>query len=495
MALGRLVPRPWRTLRGRLALASLVGLLAASIVFALVGTSLLRSEAEGVARDELDRQARAIGRLVSARAQEAVQRTQEFRWFRVANLEPIVGPETRLYVDRGTLPLSPGGERPYHDFPATVARQIDYPLLEREGLQRIDFTRPDGTRTEAAAAPIVIDGEVFGAILLSRPPSEITPDWGAFGVRVALAALAGLALALALSIFLTGRLTRPLLAMRVAARRVGRGDRRVTLQRTRTQELDALADAFNAMVRELAKSDALSREFLMRVTHDLRTPLTAIRGHAAALADGVVPEADVPRSLGAIEGEAARLERLVADLLDLARLDAHRFRLELAPALPAELLERAADAFAAEAASRGVDLRREIAPAPELVTDEARVRQIVSNLLENALRWTPAGGTVRLAGRAREDGGLVVVVSDDGPGVPPGELERIFEPFHAHDGPDGRRGSGLGLAISRQLARALGGDLRAESREGAGSRFTLELPGAGSGAPAPPPAVDVPVRR
>lgn len=489
------MPRPQRTLRGRLALASLAGLVAASVVFALVGTSLLRTEAQSVARDELDRQARAIGRLVSQRAQEAVQLTEEFRWFRVANLEPIVGPGARLYVDGGTLPLSPGGRRPYDDFPAAASGQLDYALLEREGVQRIDFTRPDGVGTEAAAVPIVIEDEIFGAILLSRPPSEITPDWTGLGLRVALAALAGLAVALALTLFLTSRLTRPLRVMRVAARRVGRGDRRVTLRPTGTQELDGLADAFNAMVRELAKGDARSRDFLMRVTHDLRTPLTAIRGHSAALSDGVVPPADVPRSLAAIEGEAARLERLVADLLDLARLDAHRFRLELAEVAPLGLLERAADAFEAEAAARDVRLRRELAPAPALVTDEARVRQIVSNLLENALRWTPAGGTVRLSGRVRDGGGLVVVVSDSGPGVPADELERIFEPFHALDAPDGRRGSGLGLAISRQLARALGGDLRSESREGAGSRFTLELPGADAEEALPgSPALDAPLR-
>lgn len=471
---------PWRTLRGRLTLAALAGLVVAAAVFAAVGTSLIRSEATELARSELDRQARSLASIVSRRAGAAAQRGRDFRFIPPSTIEAIVGPGTRVYLDRGTVPLSPGADAPYAAFPDVAARQVDYATLERRGVQRLDFVRPDGVATEASAAPIRIEGIVVGAVLLSRPPSQIAPDPGALALRVAMAAGIGLVVALALSVLLTARSTRPLRALRVATRRVGRGDRRVTLPRSGTGELDELADAFNAMVRELARSDAAAREFLMRVTHDLRTPLTAIRGHSSALADGVVPPDDVPRSLAAIQDEAARLEALVADLLDLARLDARRFRLDLTEVEPGAVLERAADAVEAEAAARGVRYERELEALGEgaaMVTDQARLRQIVSNLLDNALRWTPPAGTVRLVGRPRPDGGLVVVVSDTGPGIAESARERIFEPFQAAEGPDGRFGSGLGLAISRQLARELGGDLGVESREGAGSRFTLELPG------------------
>jgi signal transduction histidine kinase len=238
------------------------------------------------------------------------------------------------------------------------------------------------------------------------------------------------------------------------------------------------------MVRRLAERDGETREFLMRITHDLRTPLTAIRGHAAALSDGVVPDEDVPRSLAAIEGEATRLETLVADLLDLARLDAHRFKLDLARIEPSDVLDRAFDAMEAEASARGVAYERRIDPMPSVVTDETRVQQIVVNLLDNALRWTPAGGTVRLEGRSLPGGGFAAAVTDTGPGVPDRDRERIFDAFQSYETPDGHRGHGLGLAISRQLARALGGDVRVESRDGAGSRFVLELPAKGT-APAP----------
>jgi two-component system sensor histidine kinase BaeS len=241
------------------------------------------------------------------------------------------------------------------------------------------------------------------------------------------------------------------------------------------------------MVVELARRDATGRDFLMRVTHDLRTPLTAIRGHAAALADGVVPEDEAPRSLHAIESEALRLERLVGDLLDLARLDAHRFRLELSEIDPADVLQQAFATFSAQAAQRGVSYEQVLEPLPAVVTDGARVGQIVANLLDNALRWTPAGGTVRMQAREAAEGGVVVTVADTGTGIPADELEAVFEPFRSQEPREGRQGTGLGLAISRQLARALGGDLTVESGPGAGSRFTLVLPARSVQLPEPAP--------
>jgi signal transduction histidine kinase len=456
-------------------LAAAAGLVTAAVVFAAVGAGLIRSQSQVVARAELDRQAEALAGLVSARAERAAARGTDFTFYPGVQLEALVGPHTKLYYSG--LQLSPGAERPTDEIPAVAAEEIDYQTLERDGVQRIDFTPPGTTvRTEASAAPVYLGGESVGAILLSRPPGELPSAWPDVASRVIGAAGIGLAVALLLTLALTSRITRPLTAMQVATHRVAAGDLRTELGPTGTQELDELGSDFNLMMRRLAERDGQTREFLMRVTHDLRTPLTAIRGHAAALSDGVVPPDDVPRSLAAIEGEAARLETLVADLLDLARLDAHRFKLELGRVEPAEVLDRAFDAMEATAVARGVAYERRIEPLAPVTTDENRVQQIVGNLLDNALNWTPRGGTVRLEGRSRAGGGFTAAVTDTGPGVPDAELERIFDPFESLETPDGRRGSGLGLAISRQLARALGGDVRVESREGAGSRFVLELP-------------------
>jgi two-component system sensor histidine kinase BaeS len=447
----------------------------AAVVFAAVGGGLIRSQSEAVARAELDRQAAALGHIVSDQAERQASRGTDFTFIQPNNLEALVGPNTRLYYSG--LQLTPGAERPTAEIPSVVADELDYGLLEREGVQRIDFRLgPDKSLYEASAAPVSLGSETVGAILLAKPPGDLASAWPDLAPRVVLAAGIGLAVSLLLSLLLTGRIIRPLTAMQAATHSVAGGDLRTELGPTGTQELDDLASDFNLMVRRLAEREGETREFLMRVTHDLRTPLTAIRGHAAALSDGVVPEPDVPRSLSAIEGEASRLESLVADLLDLARLDAHRFSLDLTDVAPTDVLDRAFDAMEAEATTRGLSYERGIEDLPTVVTDESRVQRIVSNLLDNAIHWTPRGGTVRLEARGRPGGGFTAEVSDTGPGIPPSEQERIFEAFQSLETPDGRRGSGLGLAISRQLARALGGDVWVESSEGGGSRFVLEVP-------------------
>ncbi len=469
------VPRPWRTLRGRLALAAAAGLLTAAIVFAAVGGGLIRAQSRVVARAELDRQAKALATIVSAQAERQAAAGRPFTFFRPSNLEALVGPRTKLYYSG--LQLTPGADEPTDEIPSVAADELDFAQLDNEGVQRIDFQVDGDPRTEASAAPVFLGSEIVGAVLLSRPPGEPASAWPDVASRVVGAAGLGLGLALLLSLLLTSRLTRPLTAMQVATHRVAGGDLRTELGPTGTRELDELASDFNLMVRRLAEREGETRDFLMRVTHDLRTPLTAIRGHSAALTDGVVPAGDVPRSLAAIESEAARLEHLVTDLLDLSRLDARRFPLDLSEVRPGEVLDRAFDAMQAQAGARGLRFERGIDELPVLVTDESRVQRIVGNLLDNAIHWTPRGGIVRLEGRARPGGGFTATVSDSGPGIAAADRERIFEAFHSQETPDGRRGSGLGLAISRQLARALGGDVRLETRDGDGSRFILEVPG------------------
>jgi signal transduction histidine kinase len=176
-------------------------------------------------------------------------------------------------------------------------------------------------------------------------------------------------------------------------------------------------------------------------------------------------------SLTVIAAEAARLERLVGDVLDLAKLDARRFTVLQEEVDMERLVDRAYAAFGEEARRRGIDYRRTVDAKPVIVTDGDRVLQIISNLLSNAFRWTPDGGRIELELNA-SDGTVCVAVDDTGPGVPPGEQERIFRPFWSRDG----GGTGLGLAIARELATALGGKIRLKSSPERGSRFELVLP-------------------
>jgi signal transduction histidine kinase len=176
-------------------------------------------------------------------------------------------------------------------------------------------------------------------------------------------------------------------------------------------------------------------------------------------------------SLTVIAAEAERLERLVGDVLDLAKLDAHRFTFLREEVEMERLIDRAYARFSEEARRRGIDYRCSVEAKPVIVSDGDRVLQIISNLLSNAFRWTPDGGTIELELKA-VDGSVCVAVDDSGPGIPAAERERIFRPFWSRDG----GGTGLGLAIARELASALGGRIQLETSPEQGSRFELVLP-------------------
>jgi len=237
-----------------------------------------------------------------------------------------------------------------------------------------------------------------------------------------------------------------------------------------------LSERFREMASQLQEADALERNFLMTVSHELRTPLTAIRGHVAALLEGVVEDEEARSySLEVISLEADRLERLVGDVLDLAKLDTHRFALRREEVDMERLIDRAYATFGDEARRRGIDYRRSVTAKPVLETDGDRVLQVISNLLSNAFRWTPDGGRVDLA-LTQVDGTIRVAVDDSGPGIPKEERERIFRPFWSSDG---QGGTGLGLAIARELAAALGGKIELQTAPGHGSRFELVLPARG----------------
>jgi two-component system sensor histidine kinase BaeS len=274
--------------------------------------------------------------------------------------------------------------------------------------------------------------------------------------------------------WLSRRLTDPVLALTRATQDVAEGRYDVEIPDTKgSDEISQLSERFRRMVAKLAEAEQLKRSFLMSVSHELRTPLTAIRGHVEALREGVVSEPDqVKASLDVVAMETDRLERLVGDVLDLAKLQAHRFTVRSEEVDLARVLDHAYGAFAEEARGREIDYRLDAAPgAPVIVSDGDRVLQVISNLLSNAFRWTPDGGRIEL-GLAAANGVVRVDVVDSGPGVPAADRERIFDPFISND----VNGTGLGLPIARELAVALGGRIELQSEPHAGSRFRLVLP-------------------
>ncbi len=236
-------------------------------------------------------------------------------------------------------------------------------------------------------------------------------------------------------------------------------------------EVVALAEAFNYMSEELRQARDAERTFLLSVSHELKTPLTAITGHAEALGDGVVPPERVAE---VILRESKRLERLVRDLLDLARLDAHVFGVHPQRVDLAELADEAVERFGPQARTFGVGLTADARRPAPAVADPDRVLQVLSNLIENALRITPEGGSVTVHA---EPGTLTV--ADTGPGLAEEDVLRAFERFYLYErsGSQSRTvGTGLGLAIVRELTEAMGGSVGVESRPGAGTTFTVSLP-------------------
>jgi two-component system sensor histidine kinase ResE len=215
------------------------------------------------------------------------------------------------------------------------------------------------------------------------------------------------------------------------------------------------------------------------VSHELKTPLTSIQGFAQALMDGTASDEEAQiKAAKIIYEESDRLRRLVDDLLDLARLDAEQVVFMRRPVDLNALVQRIVDGLGVTATEAGVELVGLEQPLPPAIGDGDRLAQVLTNLIDNAIKHSQPGGQVRVEGEAGQKW-LDIRVKDQGQGIPPGELSRIFERFYqldkARSGGRGR-GAGLGLAISREIIRAHGGELSAESEIGAGSTFTIRLP-------------------
>ncbi len=298
-----------------------------------------------------------------------------------------------------------------------------------------------------------------------------------FGLIGLAAALAGALVAAALA----RRFTRPLVAAVETTGRIASGDldARVPVRSHEDEEFTRLADSINAMGSNLRRARDQERQFLMSVSHELRTPLTSIRGYSEAVIDGAAE--DPVAAAVIISTEAQRLERLVQDLLDLARLDADRFSLDLAVVDAAEVVRQVAGGFQPRVSDLGLTL--ELAPGSDrpcpVTADGDRLGQIVANLMENAASFARSRVVAGVAGGPSR---AVVWVDDDGPGIPADQLNRVFDRHVTSDRTIGRRrGSGLGLAIVRELATAMGGSVRAESPllDGHGTRMVVELRPAG----------------
>jgi two-component system sensor histidine kinase BaeS len=331
-----------------------------------------------------------------------------------------------------------------------------------------------------AAAPQAVANSTAVAVVTATASTDISTATTWFLVAAAVTLVLGAAVA----VWLGRRLAQPVRDASAAAHRIAGGDLTTRLparDEGAGDELDELSRSVNAMAEALERARTLDQQFLLSISHDLRTPLTSIRGYAEAIGDGAAPD---PGSAAAvIAAEAERLDRLVADLLTLARLDGRAFALHPVAHDLTQPVNDAVRAFlpTAEAAGLAVSVRPAGAPATALA-DPERVQQVLGNLLANASKFAHSHIEVSIAA---DQGGWLVRVDDDGPGIPPDERSHVFERLYAARTPPVRAevGSGLGLAIVHQLVDAMGGTVRADESPLGGARLEVRFPSLLTAAP------------
>jgi two-component system sensor histidine kinase BaeS len=470
------------SLTTRAVLATGVVALIAVAITAAIALPLVVRSADDQARITLAEKARVAANVIEGRDTPAAASRAQQRARNVAQTLREQGVDTILITN---------GQADQGALPARIVRQIadGSPVSQRivyNGRLTIIEGRPAG------------NGDGIVLLQASSTVNAVT----VLG-RIWIALLAGLVAALAAGFLLARRLGRPLREVATAARRISAGDRGARAPTDEPAEVAAVSIALNDLAAALATSENRQRAFLMSVSHELRTPLTTIRGYAEALADGVVATDGAQRAGQTMLAESEHLDRLIEDLLVLARLEADDFPLEVLSVDLVGLINAAAESWGGRCAAVGVVLRTELPDEPVYVrTDPGRVRQVVDGLLENALRVVPPGAPVVLAvrppGSMPEDTTLalpvvgrspvvpgqpvrpyaVLEVRDGGPGFTDDDLAVVFERGALYERYKGIRkvGSGMGLALAARLVTRLGGRIQAGHAPEGGARFTVRVP-------------------
>jgi len=442
--------RGWRSLRVRLLLATILVVLIAVGVTALV-----------------------VGRSTAGEFRRYVARGGEERYFRyAAHLNRVYGStlnwdDVQPEVER--LSQLSGQRVVVADAEGTVVGDSENKLIGKSV----------AARWSSPSAVLVVGRQRVGFLFVD-PVAEPPAAEAAFlsGVRRSLlvgALIAGAA-AVLITLFLSGRIVRPVEQLTEAAQRMEKGDLTVRVAVETDDEIGQLAHAFNSMAGGLEQQEQLRRNMVGDVAHELRTPLTNLRGYLEAARDGLLPTDAA--FVDNLYEETMLLQRLVADLQDLAQAEAGQLALERRPAALDGIVEQAVSALRPQADLRAVTLGIELPPDLPLVSvDPERIGQVLRNLLSNAVAHTPPGGEITVLARAGE-GEVTVSVRDTGEGIPPEHLPYVFDRFYRADKSRARQtgGAGLGLAIVKQLVVAHGGTISVASEPGQGSIFTFTLP-------------------
>jgi two-component system sensor histidine kinase BaeS len=446
-------------------------------VAGLTGAVLINRSVQDSIRSEFERQAEATARLVEATARSprpADGRQAELRSL-LAVAAAVGGHD---YIEAALV--GPGGLVTTSGTESVLLDQapVDINSVNR----RVQFeAEVEGESVAAFLIPVRVGASTI--VVAIGTNLEIVP-WTDVLLRFAWAIGLGVVLAALLAVWVARFLARRLDRLRDASRQMAAGNLGVRIDIGPSDEVSEVEVSFNEMAEGVQQARRREREFLVAVSHDLRTPLTTIRGYTEALGEDRVAPGDLPRVAGVIHREVDRLGRLVEDLMLLSRIEAREFSLRPEVVDLAGHLSGVVEAFRGRAEAAGVALEAELGEVPEAMIDPDRIAQVVGNLLENALRYTPEAGTVRL-GLKESDGYARITVEDDGSGIDPADLPHIFERLYVTGRyrPVRPEGSGLGLSIVKELVEAMAGSTEVESAPNRGTSVSVLVPLA----PPPPP--------
>jgi signal transduction histidine kinase len=469
----------FRSLRGRFVLYFIAVTILSLLLLGAIFASLLQHlkvREERRAKEELASQALEMAGDLELYLSRNYPGFPEITAVRVSQLLRL---ETRLIKAHSLVVNGEGEVVAPRPLPAGLPSRIPAEFLAPE-LGKYDADVAGLGRSYLVSVPLNVQEEQFSHLVVMKPSGELTFGFSKELVQYLL--LAGgisLAVSVLLALYLSERILKPVRRLTQAAWDLAHGRAGTRVEVEGEDEIAQLASYFNYMADRVELNARLQRDFVANVSHEIRTPLTSIEGFTEALLDGTAEEGDRERYLRIIKEEAGRLKRVLQQLLALSRIDAGAWPLDLRPLEPRGFLEDLVQGWRSAAAEKGIELRLETQEGlPFLLTDRDTLSQILHNLLDNAVKFTPPGGVVTVSAGPAGEGELRFRVADTGPGIPADFQDRVFERFSRAEKSRNPRfgGAGLGLSLCRELVQLLGGRITFQSEEGKGTVFAVTLP-------------------
>ena len=366
----------------------------------------------------------------------------------------------------------------------TEGKTVDYgvhQLGSQQKLTALSLFTPLNTKTQwvgYATAAITSAGQTVGLVIFSSPIQDVILQLAAMENRMSLYFLAAAAVAVLVALVVSRLITKPITAITRSIQRMGRGDLSVRVALKGSGELRKLAETFNVMSEKLEMLDKSRNQFVSNASHELKTPLATMK----ILLENIIYQPDMDAAvrtdfLSDINREINRLNLIISDLLTLVSMDSKNMRLKRETVKFAQVVKDVAHRLGMVAERRRQQIKLQISDNSEMYADTAKLTQVVYNILENAIKYTPEGGLIRVR-LIRMGRDAILTIADNGPGIPEQDLPHIFDRFYRVDKARSREtgGTGLGLSIVNQLVLMHGGTVSVQSEEGHGATFTVELP-------------------